>query len=153
MSEKIYNQINEDIKAAMLAKERVRLETLRSMKKEFLEAKTAKGGDGTINDDKAISIMQRMVKQRKESASIYSTQKRPELADAELAEAKVIEEYLPTQLSIEELTDFIKGLVAKESATGMQDMGKIMGIATKELTGKSDGKSISSVVRTVLSSI
>ena len=146
----LFDRISNDIKSAMLAKDKVRLETLRGIKKEFLEAKTAKGGDGTLSDDQATKIMAKMVKQRKETAQIYTEQNRPELADNELAEAAVIEEYLPKQLSDEELTARLKEIIAQVGATSAKEMGKVMGVASKALAGQADGKVISAKVRELL---
>lgn len=149
----LFEQISEDIKAAMLAKEKVKLEALRGIKKEFLEAKTAKGSDGELSDDMALKILQKMVKQRKDAAAIFSEQSRPELAENELEEAKVIEVYLPKQMSDEELTAAVKAIVAQVGATGPQDMGKVMGVASKQLAGKAEGRLISEKVKSVLSSL
>lgn len=146
----LFDRISNDIKSAMLAKDKVRLETLRGIKKEFLEAKTAKGGDGTLSDDQATKIMAKMVKQRKETAQIYTEQNRPELAANELAEAAVIEEYLPKQLSDEELTGRLKEIIAQVGATSAKEMGKVMGVASKALAGQADGKVISAKVRELL---
>ena len=146
----LFDQISEDIKKAMLAREKVRLEALRGIKKEFLEAKTAKGAGGELSDEKAISILVKMVKQRKESAKIYQDNKRPELAENELAEAAVIEEYLPAQLSDDELTAEIEKIIARTGAQGPQDMGKVMGVATKALAGKAEGRAISAKVKELL---
>ncbi len=146
----LFDRISNDIKSAMLAKDKVRLETLRGIKKEFLEAKTAKGGDGTLSDDQATKIMAKMVKQRKETAQIYAEQNRPELAANELAEAAVIEEYLPKQLSDEELTARLKEIIAQVGATSAKEMGKVMGVASKALAGQADGKVISAKVRELL---
>ena len=143
----LFDRISNDIKGAMLAKDKVRLETLRGIKKEFLEAKTAKGADGTLTDDQATKIMAKMVKQRKETAQIYAEQNRPELAENELAEAAVIEEYLPKQLSDEELTARLKEIIAQTGATSAKEMGKVMGVASKALAGQADGKVISAKVR------
>lgn len=150
MEEKIFEQISADIKTAMLAREKVALETLRGIKKEFLEAKTAKGSDGILHDDQAVKIMQKMVKQRKETAEIYKTQNRPDLAEKELAEADVIEKYLPAQMTDAELEKIITEIIAQVGATGPQDMGKVMGTATKQLAGKADGRVISDKVKTLL---
>ena len=147
----LFDRISNDIKGAMLAKDKVRLETLRGTKKEFLEAKTAKGADGTLTDDQATKIMAKMVKQRKETAQIYAEQNRPELAENELAEAAVIEEYLPKQLSDEELTARLKEIIAQTGATSAKEMGKVMGVASKALAGQADGKVISAKVRELLS--
>lgn len=146
----LFDTISEDIKKAMLAKDRVRLETLRGIKKEFLEAKTAKGGDGTLPDAAATKILAKMAKQRRETAVIYTEQNRPELADNELAEAAVIEEYLPRQLTDEELTAALRDIIARVGATSPKEMGKVMGVASKELAGKADGKAISTKVRELL---
>ena len=146
----LFDTVSADIKAAMLARDKVRLEALRGVKKEFLEAKTAKGGDGELADDAAMKILVKMVKQRKESAAIYVEQNRPELAEEELAQAAVIESYLPKQLSEEELTAALKAIIEKVGATSAKDMGKVMGTATKELAGKADGKAISAKVRELL---
>ncbi len=134
----------------MLAKDKVALDALRGIKKEFLEAKTAKGGDGELHDDKALQILQKMVKQRKESAQMYIDANRPELAEEELAQCKIIERYLPAMLSEEELTAALKEIIAQVGATGPQDMGKVMGEATKQLAGKAEGKAINLKVRELL---
>lgn len=147
----LFDKISADIKSAMLAKDRVRLETLRGVKKEFLEAKTAPGSDGTLSDDAATKILVKMVKQRKESADIYSSQNRPELAADELAQAAIIEEYLPRQLSEEELTAELKAIIARVGATTAKDMGKVMGVASKELAGRAEGRAISAKVKELLS--
>lgn len=146
----LFDKISEDIKKAMLARDHVRLESLRGIKKEFLEAKTAKGSDGTLPDEKAIQILTKMVKQRKESAEIYTQQNRPELADTELAQAAVIEEYLPKQLSDEELTAALREIIASVGATSPKEMGKVMGVASKQLAGKAEGKAISAKVKDLL---
>ena len=114
-----------------------RLEALRGVKKEFLEARTAKGADGELSDEQATRILAKMIKQRKESAEIYSTQNRPELAQAELAQAAVIEEYMPRQLSEEELRERLREIIARTGATSPKEMGKVMGVASKELDRKS----------------
>ncbi len=147
----LFDKISEDIKKAMLAKDRVRLEALRGIKKEFLEAKTAKGGDGTLSDEAATKILVKMAKQRRESAAIYSEQNRPELAENELAEVAVIEEYLPKQLSEEELTAELKKIIAEVGATDAKMMGKVMGVASKALAGRADGRAISAKVKELLS--
>lgn len=147
----LFDKISADIKTAMLAREKVRLETLRGIKKEFLEARTAKGGDGTLSDEQATKILAKMAKQRRETAAIYSEQNRPELAENELAEAAVIEEYLPKQLSDEELTGRLRDIIAQVGATSAKEMGKVMGVASKALAGQADGKVISAKVRQLLS--
>lgn len=146
----LFDKVSGDIKTAMLARDKVRLEALRGIKKEFLEAKTAKGGDGELSDDAALKILAKMVKQRKESASIYTEQNREDLAGEELAQAAIIEEYLPKQLSEEELTAALKEIIARVGATSDKEMGKVMGTATKELAGKAEGKAISAKVRELL---
>lgn len=146
----LFDKISADIKSAMLAKDKVRLEALRGVKKEFLEAKTAKGGDGTLNDDAATKILVKMVKQRRESARIYEEQNRPELAQNELAEVAVIEEYLPKQLSDEELTAELKKIIEQVGATSAKEMGKVMGVASKALAGRADGRAISTKVKELL---
>lgn len=146
----LFDQISADIKSAMLAKDKVRLETLRGIKKEFLEAKTAKGADGTLSDDNAMKILAKMAKQRRETAQIYDEQNRPELRDNELAEATVIEEYLPKPLTDEELTAVLRDIIAQTGATSAKEMGKVMGVASKALAGKADGKVISAKVRELL---
>lgn len=146
----LFDKVSGDIKAAMLARDKVRLEALRGIKKEFLEAKTAKGSDGELPDETAVKILMKMVKQRKESAEIYNTQNRADLAGEELAQAAVIEEYLPKQMSEEELTAALKEIIARVGATSAKDMGKVMGTATKELAGKAEGKAISTKVKELL---
>lgn len=146
----LFDQISEDIKKAMLAREKVRLEALRGVKKEFLEAKTAKGSNGELSDETAVKIMVKMVKQRRESARIYEENNRPELAAGELEEAAVIEAYLPKQLSEEELLAELKAIIAETGAAGPKEMGKVMGVATKRLAGRAEGKLISAKVKELL---
>ena len=146
----LFDQISNDIKNAMLAKDKLRLETLRGIKKEFLEAKTAKGSAGELSDDIAMKILVKMVKQRKDSAQIYIEQNRPELAESELGEAKVIEEYLPKQMTEAELEAELKNIIAEVGATSAKDMGKVMGVASKKLAGRAEGKAISAKVKELL---
>lgn len=146
----LFDQISEDIKQAMLAKDKVRLEALRGVKKEFLEAKSAKGSDGELSDEQAVKIIQKMVKQRKDSADIFTQQNRPDLAEGELAELAVIEKYLPKQMSDEELTAEVKAIIAEVGATSAKEMGKVMGVASKKLAGRADGKAISEKVKSLL---
>lgn len=146
----LFDRISEDIKKAMLAKDRVRLEALRGIKKEFLEAKTAKGSDGTLTDEAATKVLVKMAKQRRESAAIYKEQNRQDLADGELAEVAVIEEYLPKQLTEEELTAELKKIIAEVGATDAKMMGKVMGVASKALAGRADGRAISAKVKELL---
>lgn len=150
MEETLFNQISGDIKLAMLAREKVALEALRGIKKEFLEAKTAKGGDGTMSDEQGLKIIQRMVKQRKESARIFTEQNRPDLSEVELAEIAVLERYLPQQMSDAELEAAVEAIIAQVGATGPQDMGKVMGAATKQLAGKAEGRLINEKVKALL---
>ena len=135
----------------MLAKDKVRLEALRGVKKEFLEAKTAKGASDELSDEVATTILQKMVKQRKDSAEIYTTQGRADLAEDEIAQLRVIQEFLPAQLSAEELESAIKSIIAETGAESMKDMGKVMGTATKQLAGKAEGRAISEMVKKLLS--
>ena len=146
----LFEQVSEDIKKAMLAKDKVALDALRGIKKEFLEAKTAKGGDGELHDDRALQILQKLVKQRKESAEMYKAANRPELAEEEMAQCRIIEQYLPAMMSEEELAEALKAIIAQVGASGPQDMGKVMGVATKQLAGKAEGKAINLKVRELL---
>ena len=143
----LFDQISNDIKAAMLARDKQRLEALRGIKKEFIEAKTAKGSDGELHDDVALKILSKMAKQRQ----IYTEQNRPDLAEPELAEAAVIESYLPQPMSEAELEEAIKAIIAEVGATSVKEMGKVMGAASKKLAGKADGKAISEKVKALLS--
>lgn len=145
------DQINNDLKEAMKAKDTVTLTALRAIKSQLLLAATEKGADGETSDDAGIKMLQKLVKQRKESAELYRAQGRNDLADPELSEAAIIEKYLPKQLSEDELKPIIEALIAKVGASGPQDMGKVMGAASKELGGKADGKTISQVVKQLLS--
>ena len=149
--DELFDKVSGDIKTAMIARDKVALEALRGIKKEFIEAKTAKGGDGTMSDEVGVKILQKMIKQRKESAQIYTEQNRPELAENELAEAAVIEKYLPTQMTDAELEAAVAAVIAQVGATGPQDMGKVMGVASKQLAGKTEGRLISEKVKALLS--
>lgn len=146
----LFDTVSAAIKDAMLARDKVRLQALRGIKKEFLEAKTAPGSDGNLSDDTALKILVKMAKQRRESANIYTQQSRPDLAEAELAEVAVIEEYLPKALSEEELTAELTKIIARVGASSPSDMGKVMGVATKELAGRADGRAISAKVKEML---
>jgi len=146
----LFDQISADIKSAMLAREKVRLEALRNVKKYFLEAKTAPGANDTLSDEAALKIIQKLVKQGKDSAQIYTEQNRADLADAELEQVKALEVYLPQQLSAEELEAELKKIIANVGAAGPQDMGKVMGVATKALSGKAEGRAISETVKRLL---
>lgn len=146
-----FEKINDDLKAAMKAKEKEKLNALRAIKSAFLLAKTESGAKKELSDEEAIRIMQKLVKQRKDSAEIYKEQGRNELYDNEMNEAKYIEAYLPKQMSDEELTEKIKAIIEETGASSMKDMGKVMGKAMKELAGKADGKRISGKVKEILS--
>ena len=146
----LFEQVNNDIKAAMLAHETVKLAALRGVKKEFLEAKTSKNANGELSDETAVKILQKMVKQRKESTAIFTEQNRADLAENELAEAGFIEAYLPKQLSPEEIEAEVKKIMEQTGAASMKDMGKVMGAASKALAGKADGKVISDIVKKLL---
>lgn len=146
----LFEQISEDIKNAMKAKDRVALETLRNIKKVFLEAKTAPGANDTLTDEAATKIIAKLVKQGRDAADIYLQQGRQDLADAELAQVKVMEAYLPKQLSEEELEAALKAIIAQVGATGPKEMGKVMGVASKQLAGKAEGRVISAKVKELL---
>lgn len=146
----LFDQISEDIKAAMKARDRVRLDTLRNIKKVFLEAKTAPGANDTLDDAQALKILQKLAKQGKESAETFNQANRKDLADGELAQVKVIEEYLPKPLSEEEITAKVKEIIAQTGASSMKDMGKVMGIASKQMAGRAEGGTISAIVRKLL---
>ncbi|CCY10197.1 GatB/YqeY domain-containing protein [Porphyromonas somerae] len=147
----LLEQVNEGIKQAMLSRDKVRLEALRGIKKEFLEAMTAKGAAGELDDDHALKIIAKLVKQREESASLYRDADRLDLAEAEEAEAEVYRSFLPAQLSEEEITEKVKEMISKLGVTDIKGMGQVMGVATKELGASADGKLISQIVRKLLS--
>jgi uncharacterized protein YqeY len=146
----LFDQISEDIKAAMKARDKVRLETLRNIKKVFLEAKTAPGANDTLADADALKIIAKLAKQGKETAKTYSDAGRQDLADAELAQVEVLESYLPKQLSQEEIEAEVKRIIAEVGATSMKEMGRVMGSASKQLAGKADGRVISEIVKKLL---
>ncbi|MBP2691922.1 MAG: GatB/YqeY domain-containing protein [Clostridia bacterium] len=146
----LFETINAAIKSAMLAHDKMRLQALRGIKKEFLEAKTAPGSDGILTDENATKILVKMAKQRRESAKIYQDQNRPELAETELAEMAVIEEYLPKPLTDDELDAELRKIIAQVGASAPSDMGKVMGVATKALAGRADGRAISAKVKELL---
>lgn len=145
-----FETINDAMKQAMKARDRERLEALKGIKKEFLEAKTAPGANNELPEDKALAILVRMAKQRKESAQIYTDNGRDDLAKGELTELAVIEEFLPKTLSPEELEAELKAIIAETGATSPKEMGKVMGVATKRLAGRADGKAISAKVKELL---
>ena len=146
----LFDQISEDIKAAMKAHDKVRLETLRNIKKVFLEAKTAPGANDTLTDADALKIISKLTKQGKETATTYTQAGRQDLADAELAQVEVLESYLPQQLSPEAIEAELKKIIAEVGATSMKEMGKVMGAASKLLAGKADGRVISDIVKKLL---
>ena len=146
----MFDRISNDIKDAMKAKDKVRLEALRNIKKVFLEAKTAPGANETLTDDAAMKFMQKLVKQGKDSATLYNEQGRADLAEAELAQVAVIETYLPKQMSAEELEAALKAIIAEVGAEGPKDMGKVMGTASKTLAGLAEGRAISAKVKELL---
>lgn len=147
----LFEDVNAGIKAAMKARDKQRLEALKGIKAEFLLIKTAPENNGEVTDVNAIKALVRMVKQRKESAELYASQGRQDLASEELAQASVVEEFLPKQLSDEELTVQLKAIIAQVGATSPKDMGKVMGVATKQLAGKAEGRAISAKVKQLLS--
>ncbi|MFH2095964.1 MAG: GatB/YqeY domain-containing protein [Bacteroidota bacterium] len=145
----LFDQINNDIKAAMLAREKDKLEALRSIKSAFLLAKTEKG-DSDLPDEKAVAIVQKLAKQRHDSAEIYKQNNRMDLYDKEIFEAGVIEAYLPKQMDDGEIAAEVKKIIAQTGASGMKDMGKVMGMATKAMAGKADNKKIADTVKNML---
>lgn len=146
----LFEQISKDIVEAMKAKDKVKLEALRNVKKLFIEAKTAPGANDTLTDADAIKIMAKMVKQGKDAADIFTSQGRTDLAEEELAQVHVIEAYLPQPLSAEELEAALRDIIARVGATSPKDMGKVMGTTSKELSGRADGKAISTLVKQLL---
>lgn len=147
---KFFDQITEDIKVAMKARETVKLEALRGIKKELIEAKTAKGANAELDETEIFKILKKMVKQRRDSAQIFVEQGRADLAEPEALQADVIAAYLPESMSAEQLEEAVKNIIAQVGATSMKDMGKVMGVASKELSGKADGKDISDCVKRLL---
>lgn len=148
----IFEQVNEGIKNAMKNKEEATLRALRGVKSALLLAKTEKGAADELSEEKEIQVLQKLVKQRKESLEIYTTQNRPELAATEAEEIAVIEKFLPKQMDEAELRTTLQSIIASVGASGPQDMGKVMGAATKQLAGKADGKMISALVKELLAS-
>lgn len=146
----LFDQISKDIMAAMKARDKVRLDTLRNIKKVFLEAVSAPGADGTLADADAMKILQKLAKQGKESAATFTQAGRNELAEAELAQVSVIEEYLPKPLTEAEIEQQVKDIIAQAGATSVKEMGRVMGMATKQMAGKADGKVISAIVKRLL---
>lgn len=146
----LFDKVSEDIKTAMKAKDKVALQTLRNIKKVFLEAKTAPGANDTLNDADALKLIQKLAKQGKDAAAIYVEQGRQDLADEELAQVKVMEAYLPQQMTLEELESALREIIAETGAAGPKDMGKVMGLATKRLAGQAEGRAISAKVKELL---
>ena len=146
----LFDQVSKDIVAAMKAKDKVRLEALRNIKKFFIEAKTAPGANDTLDDAVALKILAKLAKQGRDTAALYHEQIRPDLAEEEEAQAKVIEEYLPKALTPEELEAEVKAIIAQVGATSAKDMGKVMGVASKQLAGRADGRAISTLVKQLL---
>ncbi len=146
----LFDKINDDIKAAMKARDKGKLEALRNIKKVMLEAKTAKGAGAEISDGEVLKIISKLAKQGTDSARIYKEQNRTDLYQEEMVQVAVFEQYLPAKISDEELSAVVKTIIAEVGATTMKDMGKVMGIASKKLAGKADGKDISVKVRTLL---
>ena len=146
----LFEKVSKDIVAAMKAKDKVTLEALRNIKKVFIEAKTAPGANDTLDDAAALKILQKLAKQGHDSADLYTQQNRPDLAEAEMAQVKVIESYLPKALSAEEREAAVKEIIAQTGASSIKDMGKVMGVATKQLAGKAEGKTINLIVRQLL---
>ena len=144
-------KIMTDLKTAMLAKDEAGLRSLRAIKAAIIIAKTAEGAKGEINEDEEIKLLQKLVKSRKDSLEIFQQQNRPELAKKEEEEIAVIEKFLPKQLSQEEIKDMVTKIIAEAGASSPADMGRVMGIATKQLAGKADGKTISALVKELLS--
>ncbi|WP_350285143.1 GatB/YqeY domain-containing protein [uncultured Croceitalea sp.] len=148
----LQEQVMSEMKAAMKAKDSVSLESLRAIKSAILLAQTDKGAGGTLSEEDGVRLVQKLVKQRKDSAAIFQEQGRGDLAEPELAQVKIIERFLPEQLSEEEIEKVVVQTIDATGASGMQDMGKVMGIVSKELAGQADGKTISSIVKAKLSS-
>ena len=147
----LFDTVSEDIKRAMLAREKEKLEALRAVKAAFQLARTEAGTGGELTSEAELKIVQKLVKQRKESAEIYQQNNRQDLANKELLEASVIEQYLPAQMSEQELETALKAIIERVGAKAPSDMGKVMGVAAKELSGKADGKAISTKVKQMLS--
>lgn len=143
--------IDQDIKSAMLNKDSTRLRGLRAIKAALLVAKTEKGAQEVLTEEAELKVLQKLAKQRKESADIYQSQNRPDLYQIEQEELEVIEAYLPQQMDKSSITAFIKGVIEKTGASGMKDMGKVMAVVSKDLAGKADGKTVSELVKELLS--
>ncbi len=148
----LWDKINQDLKQAMKEKDQYKLEALRAIKSQLLLLKTAEGSTGEISEAEALKILQKMVKQRKEAAELYKANGREQLAEQELMQAKVIEQYLPKQMSQEELEAELKKIIEQVGATSIRDMGKVMGIATKTFAGRANNKAIADTVKKLLNS-
>ncbi|MDB5006354.1 MAG: Yqey-like protein [Mucilaginibacter sp.] len=146
----LINQVDQDIKQAMLAKQADRLRGLRAIKSALLLARTEKGAAEELTEEAEIKVLQKLIKQRKESADIYKAQNREDLYEIEMEEMRVIEPYLPAQMSHQEIETYLKELIGRVGASSVKDMGKVMGAANKELAGKADGRTISEVVKQLL---
>jgi len=146
----LLNNLTDELKAAMRAKDTLKLEALRAIKSAVLLAKTASAGDAELSEEEEIKLLQKLVKQRKDSALIFREQNRDDLATPEEAQAEVIAKFLPEQLTTEAIEKIIDDIIAKTGAEGMKDMGKVMGMASKEMAGKADGKTISTIVKQIL---
>lgn len=146
----MFDRISNDIKEAMKAKDKIALATLRNIKKVLLEAKTAPGAGDTVSDETTMKIISKLVKQGRESAALYQSQGRNDLAEEELAQVAVMEKYLPAQMSDEEIEAAVKTIIENLGVTTPQEMGKVMGVATKQLAGKADGRVISGIVKKLL---
>ena len=148
----LFDRITEDLKSAMLARQKDRLESLRAIKTALLLAKT-ESASHELSDDQEMKILQKLVKQRRESAEIYKTQNRPDLYENEVKEAAIIEEYLPRQMTEDELIPLLRDIMQRVGATSPRDMGKVMGAAAKELAGKADGRMIAEKVKELLNAL
>ncbi len=146
----LFDRITKDLKAAMLAREKDKLEALRAIKTAFLHARTEKGGMSNLTNETELKIIQKLIKQRRESAAIYKARGREDLYNTEITEAKVIEQYLPEQLSEEELTKKIQDIINRVNAASVKDIGRVMGEAAKELAGKADNKLIAEIAKKIL---
>lgn len=146
----LFDQINQDIKTAMKARQKEELEALRIVKKMMIEAKTSKGADAELSDEEAIKVIAKLAKQGSDSARIFKEQERDDLFEQEMVQVKVFEKYLPEKLSPEELEVKVKAIIEDLGASTMKDMGKVMGVASKQLSGQADGKDISTKVRELL---
>lgn len=146
----LFDKISDAIKEAMKAQDKIALATLRNIKKVLLEAKTAPGANDTVSDEDAIKIIQKLVKQGRESAELYQSQNRTDLAAEELAQVAIMEKYLPAQMSEEEISAAIKDIITELGVSTPKEMGKVMGVATKRLAGKADGRAISTIVKKLL---